>query len=315
MMSHFKFSIDPPPHWDQFCVSHHALFHSPSWQNLIDSTLGSTTIYGWNETAETGMAINIFRAGIFSIGYLGFPVGGLIGRPDRDQKTAFQLAEAIYPATLHCLRIPVSGFDHPLAIDLPHAVAPETAIVDLPNWRLDNHSDLRRDINKVNRIGLEIVDNPDASLADTAFRLYRDTVIRNKGGLRYKQNYFRALAELSRTHQALRFLFALKDQQVAGFAVVAQHGDTVYYLHGGTESAYRRYSPSDILLYEAIRWAQSCGASCFNLMASPAKQASLISYKEKWGGITRQHMTYTMAIKSLPCRLFLGAEKLYQLLR
>jgi Acetyltransferase (GNAT) domain len=315
MMSRFTFSIDPPPHWDKFCVSRRALFHSPSWQNLIDKTLGSTTIYGWNNIEEAGLAINIFRAGIFRVGYLGFPVGGLVGGHDHKQVTPVSLTEAEYPVALHCLRIPVSAFDRPMDIDLPHAVAPETAIVDLPNWRLENHSDVRRDINKVNRMGLEIVDKPDAALADTAFRLYRDTVMRNKGGLRYKQNYFRALAELSKTHQALRFIFALKEQQVAGFIVVAQHGDTVYYLHGGTETACRRYSPSDILLYEAIRWAQTRGVSCFNLMASPAKQASLISYKEKWGGITRQHMTYTLAIKSLPCRLFLGAERLYQLLR
>jgi len=314
-MNSFIFSFEPPPHWERFCASHRALFHSPSWQKLIDTTLGSTSIYGWSENGEFGLAINIFRAGIFRVGYLGFPAGGLVGDHRLSQETASRLAQADFPTALHCLRIPTSAFDTTLTLDLPHAGAPETAIIDLQKWRLENHSDIRRDINKVNRAGLEIVGNPDAVLADAAYRLYRETVGRNKGNLRYKPGYFQALARLSETHPALRFLFALKDKQVAGFAVVALHGDTVYYLHGGTEPAYRRHSPSDLLLYEAIRWAQERGASCFNLMSSPSKQASLINYKEKWGGVTREHLTYTLPIKSWHCRAFLGVEKLYQLLR
>lgn len=314
-MDRFIFSVEPPPHWEEFCAEHRALFHSPAWQKLIDTTLGSTSIYGWNENGKFGLAINVFRAGIFYVGYLGFPVGGTIGGHTLTPESAAHLTQAAFPVALHCLRIPASAFDGPLTLDLPHVDVPETAIVELQNWRLEDHGDMRRDINKVNRAGLEITDNPDAVLADAAFRLYRDTVTRNKGNLRYTSDYFQALARLSGSNPALRFLFALKDRQVAGFAVVAQHADTVYYLHGGTAPAHRRYSPTDLLLYQAIRWAQECGASCFNLMSSPAKQASLISYKEKWGGITREHLTYTLPVKSRYCRAFLGIEKLYQLLR
>lgn len=314
-MSNFQFFPEPPPIWDGFCASQRALFHSPAWQKLIDTALGSASIYGWDENNESGAAINIFKAGVFRIGYLGFPVGGLIGKHSLSKELAAGWARSAFPTALHCLRIPVSAFGQSLTLDLPRVGAPETAILNLPDWRLDNYPDTRRDINKANRAGFEIADDPDPALGLAAFRLYRDTVVRNRGGLRYTADYFQALAQLAKNHPALRFLFALKDRQVVGFVVVAQHVDTVYYLHSGTDPAYRRYSPTDLLLYEAIRWAQGRGASCFNLMASPVKQTSLIRYKEKWGGLTRDHITYTLAIKAWPCRAFRGAERIYQLLR
>jgi GNAT superfamily N-acetyltransferase len=315
IMNDFQFFLEPPPVWDGFCAAQHALFHSPAWQKMIDSTLGSASIYGWDENNESGAAINIFKAGPFRIGYLGFPVGGVIGDCPLSKELADRWTRTALPTRLHCLRIPVSAFGQPLTLDLPCVGAPETAILNLPEWRLDDYPDTRRDINKASRAGFEITDDPDPVLGLAAFRLYRDTVVRNRGGLRYTADYFRALAQLSRTHPALRFLFALKERQVASFVVVAQHGDTVYYLHSGTDPAYRRFSPTDLLLQDAIHWAQARGASCFNLMSSPAKQTSLVRYKEKWGGLTREHLTYTLAIKAWPCRAFRAAERLYRLLR
>jgi GNAT superfamily N-acetyltransferase len=315
MMNDFQFFPEPPPLWGDFCAARHALFHSPAWQQLIDATLGSVSIYGWDESNESGAAINIFKAGLFRIGYLGFPVGGMIGNRPLSKELVDRWTRAALPTALHCLRIPVSAFGQPVTLDLPCVGAPETAIVNLPDWRLDNHPDTRRDLNKAGRSGFEITHDPDPALGLAAYHLYRDTVARNRGGLRYTADYFQALAQLAGTRPDLRFLFALKERQVAGFVVVAQHGDTVYYLHSGTDPAYRRFSPTDLLLHDAIRWAQTRGASCFNLMSSPAKQTSLVRYKEKWGGQTREHLTYTLAIKAWPCRAFRAAERLYRLLR
>ena len=45
-----------------------------------------------------------------------------------------------------------------------------------------------------------------------------------------------------------------------------------------------------------IRWAQAAGCESFNFMSSPPNQPSLVRYKEKWGGVTGVHRTYTMKL-------------------
>ena len=147
-----------------------------------------------------------------------------------------------------------------------------------------------------------------------AFFFYEATVRRHTGTLRYNENYFRALVGLSRHEPALRILVAGDGVEVAGFAILVHHAGTAYYLHGGTASAYRQYSPNDLLLNEAIQLAQRDGAECFNLMSSPNDQPSLVKYKEKRGGVTKEHRTYTLPIRR-SYRLMAIAEKLYRIVR
>lgn len=79
-MSLFQFSPDPPAHWAQHCAEHRALFHTSAWQRVIEAAFGSVSIYGWHAAARIGLAISEFRAGPFRIGYLGFPVGGVLAQ-------------------------------------------------------------------------------------------------------------------------------------------------------------------------------------------------------------------------------------------
>jgi hypothetical protein len=46
---------------------------SPLWVDVLDA-LGASTQYLWNRKIEVGVAVPVFRLGIFRVGYLGFPV-------------------------------------------------------------------------------------------------------------------------------------------------------------------------------------------------------------------------------------------------
>lgn len=314
-MNRFEFSLEPPRHWEQHCVEHGALFHTPVWQSLLERAFGSQTIYGWQPAAEIGFALSVFGAGPFRIGYLGFPVGGTIGTTTLDYDTVMGWKAAYFPVPVHCLRVPVSGFAAGPALALPRAQTPETAILALGNWEVGKFPKLRRDIHKARRSPTVIRELTDPLLGDTFHRLYRATVTRHGGQLRYNEPYFRGLIELSREHRGLRCLTAMLDEEVAGFVVVALHGKTAYYLHGASDTALMRYGASDLLLHEAIMWAKTQSADCFNLMTSPREQASLIRYKEKWGGQTRAHTTYTLPIRGLVCAGFRALERIYRLAR
>ena len=145
------------------------------------------------------------------------------------------------------------------------------------------------------------------------FDFYASTVKRHGGSLRYNQTYFTSLLELARNGGAVRLYLAELDSDPVGFAVVARHAGTAYYVHGGASADARRLSPSDLILSEAITAEKEAGCRAFNFMASPADQPTLVRYKEKWGGETRTQHTYTIGT-SAAYPLFRVAERLYRLL-
>lgn len=314
-MSRFEFSLEPPAQWERFCAEHHALFHSVRWQHLLDTAFGSTTVYGWNHAEQLGLAISVFSAGPFRIGYLGFPVGGAIGASQLESDTVMSWAMTRFPKRIDCLRLPVSGFDHGTTLVLPGVANPETAIVALKIWDTNALPKIRRDINKAQRSPIEVHTATDPTLGTSLHRLYRTTVARRGAQARYNESYFRALIELSHQHQGLTCLTATHENELAAFVVTARHGDTVYYLHGASEPTLKHHGASDLLLHEAIVRAKNQYAQCFNLMTSPSQQTSLIRYKEKWGSETRTHVTYTLPINKTTCSGFRMAEWLYRQVR
>jgi hypothetical protein len=309
-MNPFRFSPDPPAHWQQICSEQRALFHSLSWQRLLELAFGTTSMYGWYAAAQTGLAISIFRAGPFRVGYLGFPVGGLVGRSPFQSDSLDGLERAQLPMRLDCLRVPVSGFGPVASLVAPAAENPETAIVDLQAWVPDRLANLRRDLNKARRSPIAVQHVDDPNLGQTFERLYRNTVIRHGGRARYNERYFRLLIELSREQTGLRCFAAYYHGDIAGFLIVALHGDAAYYLHGASNSEFMRHGTSDLLLHESIVWAKDQSMRCFNLMTSPPGQTTLVRYKEKWGSETRRHVTYTLPIRTWAYTGFRVAEKL-----
>jgi predicted N-acyltransferase len=315
-MSTFSFRLNPPKLWDAHCSTHNALFHSCAWQALLEQSFGCQSVYGWNPGTSTGMTISNFRVGPFSIGYLGFPVGGLIGTDILNRSMAMRWREARLPYMPHCLRIPMSAFGNHVDLKLPCSSNPETAIVDLQGWDLSSVSKkLRRDIKKARRSDLMISDVTDITEGSVLYRIYHDTVKRHSGALRYNEVYFSSLVTLGRSHPNLRCLTARMEGEIAGFAIIARHGNTAYYLHGGSSFAFRQQSPSDLLLHEAITWARQEGCICFNFMTSSSEQPSLVKYKEKWGAVTRQHKTYVLSLKPSFCHSFRFAERIYSRVR
>ena len=291
------------------------LFHGEAWTALLESSFNARTQYIWDDTTACGGAVTSFPAGPFRLGFLGFPIGGLVGgdAPDAALIDRWQAQRSeLLPVAV---RIPVSGFVRAEPLAYPYESTPETAIVDLPSWTLaETSGNHRRDVNKALRSELEVVDARHEDQGDELFGIYADTLKRHSGGLRYNAAYFRGLVSLARANSQVRVMLAQRQGDTAGFVVVARHGSTAFYLHGGIVLQYRREQPSALLLHEAIQWARDIGCESFNLMSSPAGQQSLVWYKEKWGAETREHRTYSMPLKAT-YRLFQLAERIYRFVR
>ena len=300
--------------WSELSNESNSLFHSEDWMALLERSFGCSSLYFLREDHQKGAAISLFRAGPFRSGSFGFPVGGTIGSGE----PAGELFEYLQTANVDhmpvAVKIPVSGFEGSAELDLPYESTAETAIVDLQSWSLDRVTkNRRRDVNRSLRSSLDLVDASDPADAVRIYELYRATLERNDGSLRYNATYFGELIQLAQRRPGLRVLLARKDDSIVAFTVVALRGSMSYYLHGAFDWAMREYLPSAMLLNEAIEWAKAQGCESFNLMSSPQGQDSLIKYKERWGAVTREHRTYTLPVKST-YPLFKLAERLYRMI-
>lgn len=312
-MSELRLSERIPKQWDDLCGRHDSFFSCDRWHRLLRSSFRCRTVYGY--TDDFGVALSLFGAGPIRIAYLGFPSGSVVG-PRRFLAAALpQIPERGVPGSPLCLRIPVSGFARDPEIDLPHVATPETAITDLQSWDSEQVSKkLRRDLRKAERAGASIEPLNDPALGRVLYEMYAGAVKRHRGSLRYPAEYFAALIELSRSDDRLRVAGAVADDALIGFAVSVRERDTTFYLHGGSTPAGRHLSASDLLLKHLIEHARAGGSTSFNLMSSPPGQPALVRYKEKWGGVTREHRTYTLPLSRL-YTLFSAAESLYRKLR
>ncbi|MCK4792261.1 MAG: GNAT family N-acetyltransferase [Desulfobacteraceae bacterium] len=294
-------------------MQHGDLLNSSEWQAVLYKGFGSKALYGWDEKSSTGVTITVFKAGPFRVGYLGFPVGGTVGNKAINPDMVVALKEASFPETIHSIKMPVSAFADHVELPLPSNETLETAHDNLQEWKIETMShNLQKVVKKAIRSPLKIVDASDPSQGGRLFRLYRDTILRQKGNMRYTEKYFCALIELAKVHSNLRCFLAMMDCDIAGFLVVACHQGTAYDLHCCVAPEFKKHSPSDLLTYDAMTWAKGEGMDCYNLMSSPEDQMSLVSYKEKWGGVTRRHKTYELALRPVRAELFKAISIIYQ---
>lgn len=300
----FQWSNSPPLGWKNTCAVSGNLFQHPEWQNVLHRGFDSETYYVWNLVEQLSFTITVFKAGPFRVGYMGFPVAGTL-RGSATHSDLAQLRASGFPIDL--LRIPSTAFSPSFEAKYRSIASPETAIVNLSAWNVENIPKLRRDLKKAQRGLFTVADLSEPDPGTLMFDLYRNTVVSKGGKLRYTQKYFQSLADFSRRTNRLRCIGAFKDAAFCGYVACALNEDRAYYLHGATALNWKSSGVSDLLICEAIGWAQKNGMKMFNLMASPSNQPSLISYKEKMGGVTRLQHTVEVPFAPLRFQLFKAA--------
>ena len=312
-MKKILFTDNPPPQWNELCSQNGDIFNAPEWHAVLSKGFGSKTLYGWDESTSTGLTVTIFKAGPFRIGYLAFPVGGGLPAEAISPHLIEVIRDSGLNKALHLLRMPASAFVQKEILSCPSQTTMETAIESLQEWDLAELShNLQKAVKRAGRSPLEIADAVDPSQGRVLFQLYKDTIKRHGGNMRYTEKYFQALIELSKTHSNLRCVLAMSGGEIAGFLAVGFHQNTAYDLHCCMNLPFRRYNPSDFLTSFSISWAKDEGMERYNLGSSPLQQASLVAYKEKWGGVTREQKTYELALRPVPAAIFNVSARIYE---
>lgn len=178
----YTFSEVPPTHWEATCERTAALFHSRDWQALLEQSFGCQSLYAWNAESASGAALSVFKSGPFHIGYLGFPVVGMLGNALMDDASLLAWGKHATTRMPTCVWIAVSAFAEPIDLLLAFESNPETAISQLQDWDLARVSqNIRRNLKKGQRSGLSIVEPSGAAEGKALFQIYRATVKRHGG--------------------------------------------------------------------------------------------------------------------------------------
>ena len=310
-------SPEPPAFWEHCCQSNNSLFNSPAWHGVLSTGFGARTLYLWHAATQSAATVSVFRAGPFRIGYLGFPTGSIIGDLAPIHGLIKTLPLSLPSLPIHILRWPCSASRPMPSLSYRHEILPETLLINLQDWSDANLlKRVRRDVSKARRSQLVVIeaDEPERH-GEYMHKLYVQTVMRHHGETRYSASYFRELVRLAAHDQLLRCFLAIHNEKIAAFLVLAIEGDTAYYLHGANDPDLTALCPTDLLIHHAINEAKRLGLSCFNMMASPKNQPSLVRYKEKWGGITQPQTTFDIPLKPTYAKLFYAAYACYKLFR
>lgn len=286
---------------------YNSFFNSKVWQDVLSTSFNSYSLYVWDDETSDGFALTVFKKWMFSVAYIGFPIGKTILGKEIDVSTLNKLNAIKKDLNFDILRIvktlKITGKN------IFHAGKSfETEIKDLSNWKFDNlKGSLKRDVNKGLRNNI-LVKNAAKENSRNIYGMYHDTIIRNKGSLRYSSQYFENIVMLQNPN--IHCCVAVQDDKVASFIVTIDNNKSTYYLHGGSLIDLRKYRSADVLLSQAITNARDRGMKSFNLMSSPENQTSLVTYKEKWGGTTDIQNTWDVIENPIKGRFLEVAMKL-----
>lgn len=270
-------------------MNSHPFFHSTAWFSVLEKGFNAQSIklsfYG-------SLAFTLFKKGPFRLAYVNFPIG-LVSPEEANTLTESNIVNFLKSHGVHVLNFstPFENYNYNFSKNI---FLPETIIENLGNWDASRlPADVRYEIRRSQREGLR-TQKVAARDSKYLYMLYKATIARHGGQTRYTPEYFHALANLAEHDQNLdcRLGFSSDRDEPCAFIVVAHDGDTAYYLHGGYDARYAYLRSGYGLMSLAIAHARDSGCERFNLMASPVDQPALVRFKEKWGGFTKNLLTY-----------------------
>ncbi len=296
----FDITSSPTSEYYSWLEKTNTFFDGPTWGAVLIDGFDVKRYYIWDKTYTTGRALTVFKKGPFKVGYLGFPIYSQAEIESESYSVDRMLnAIALMKEKPHILRLPASAFSGLHLNTKKHftEITVESCITNLNEWQIENESSRRRAIRRAKTRLLNTVTCSTVS-SEEAFSIYNEAIKRNAGKLRYSKKYFELLVD-KKNSPWVSFFAIREDNIIKSLIITVRHADTVYYLHGGGTPEALNAGASDLAMSIAITDAKNKGAKRFNFLSSPEKQPGLIRFKEKWGGESRQALTYSIPLTRL----------------
>jgi len=116
--------------------------------------------------------------------------------------------------------------------------------------------------------------------------LMRHTEKRHGRKPKYPSEFYHALARLAMQDARMRWLVCDCDGQLAASHIYLVEDDQLLHWQAFFDKEYSRLKPNQAIMFAVVSEMKSRGIRFLNLGATPEYAATLLDYKEKWGGET-----------------------------
>ncbi len=304
----------PGQEWDEFASQYTDLiFYQALWSEVLKKGLGGQLLYFYlKEGGEivAGLPGVLLNFRIIKVLYASIPYGHFTGERVYYQPFLELLEKEFTKRGTGQVRIAESPFSESCSLETFIPIAAKCTLLDFNRFgkgkvREGYRSEVRRAVRKAEKNGLFIKRADSKEEVETFYRLYLSSMERNRAIAKYPLQWFYVLYETLVKQRRADFLFALKgpDKYVAGVFLVYSP-TSVHYLHNGSDEAYLESRPNDLIVDHIIQEGLREGKAVLDFMGSDPNDASLIRFKEKWGGRSIDIHTYVKNYHPLRCKMW-----------
>jgi hypothetical protein len=314
-----KFFETPGEQWDEFATRYTDLiFYQSIWSRVLKEGLGGQPLYFYLKEGEeivAGLPSILLDFKIIKVLYASIPYGHLIGEKDYYPPFLELLDREFKKMGIGQVRIIESPFSESFPLESFHPLSTKSTLLDLRGLDRERiwegyKKNIRRDIRKAQRSGMTIREGRSQEGVDLFYKLYLSSMERNKAMAKYPLRWFKALYEWVTQRGLGEILLAELGQKAIAGVVLIYSPSSTHYFHNGSQVGYLTLCPNELLIHYSLGKAIEKGGSYFDFMGTDPKDLSLLRFKEKWGGQSRDIYTYVKNYHPIRCNLWETGKKL-----
>ena len=269
--------------WQEFLsgCEYATFFHSPHWAKLICATIPGTRDETRIFELKNGTRILLplivserlsglmLHAESMPFGTYGGPIGPRVTASPEEFSNMLDILKDSFPRLYS-----ISITPNPLAPrTVPSTMCTGERFVQVvrfnnggPPWKQSINSKTRYHISKAEKRGVSIQIADDVESFLELGRLYQDVAQHWKTKNFFTENFFRALADVSREH--VQLWTATREGRLVAGLVVFVYGKSVTPYLSMFDRRERQHAANNLLYYEMLSWAEDAGYSAINLLSS-----------------------------------------------
>jgi hypothetical protein len=300
----------PGKEWDEFASRHTDLiFYQSIWSRVLKEGLGGQPLYFYLKDGGeivAGLPGVLLSFKIFKILYASIPYGHLIGAQNYYSAFLQLLEKEFRRKGIDQVRLTGSPFSDSYSPESFKPILAKCTLLDLRGYDKEKiwegyRKNIRRDVRKARKSGIRIRGGDSKEDIRIFYKLYLTSMERNRAMAKYPLRWFEAVYEEMVEKGWGAFLFAeLEDEVIAG-AVFITSTTSTHYFHNGSKYEFLKFCPNELLIHSALEEAIEKGHPLFDFMGSDPNDASLIRFKEKWGGQSMDVNTYVKDYHPFRC--------------
>jgi len=305
----------PAEKWDSYVLSHKdsEIFHLSVWKEILQKSFGYTPYY-IVATDSSGKLTGVLplmyvRSRLTGTRLVSLPFSYVCGPLADSKEVMFKLIHAAIDLSRKkkCDYLEIKLRNHEptlLEAGLVENNSYNTYVLDLKReeheiWEHFHKSCVQRAIKKAIREKIQI---RLSSLRNgiTSFHYLNILTAKKHGTPPQPLAFFNLIQHYLEPHGLVKLFLAYYHGNPIAAAIFFVFQKKIYYMYGASNPKYLRYRPNQLLMWEAIKWAQKGGFELFDLGRVFKADTNLARYKIHWGATQRElHYYYWPKVKGI----------------